>query len=213
MWNGHMSGAPAIVGCALLAGLAATAAEEPPMDALRREVCDLGWIAYAARSEAGDPDIFVCRPDGSDRTNLTRTPGYNEGLPRWSPDGARLLWRRIPRTEAFDNNRHGAQGELILARADGADAVTLGAAGEYPWACWAPDGDRLLCLSIRGFSIAEIATRRTLRTPPRRGFFQQPAWSPDGRRIVGVANSFGERWCVAVMDIETGAAAVCQPDC
>ena len=52
------------------------------------------------------------RPDGSDIRNLTNTPEINEGLPRFSPDGTRILYRRIPIGERFDNNRHGMQGEL-----------------------------------------------------------------------------------------------------
>ena len=52
----------------------------------------------------------------------------------------------------------------------------------------------------------------------RRGFFQQITWSPDGKWLCGVANSFGTGWTVARMEIETGTANTvssmnnCTPD-
>lgn len=203
---------------AVLAASGVAAAEPPDVAALRAEVRDKGWIAFAARSEKGDLDLFVCRPDGTEWRNLTRTPEYNEGLPRFSRDGARLLYRRVPRAESFDNNRHGAQGALILARADGSQAVALGGDGGFPWASWSPDGRQILCLAPQGYSVVDLETRATVRTFPRKGFFQQPTWSPDGRWILGVANSFGESWSIARMDIASGAAAAvnkvncCTPD-
>ena len=199
---------------AFLAGAGAASADTNDVAALRAEVRGKGWIAFAARTEAGDLDLFACRPDGTAKRTLTRTPEWNEGLPRFSPDGARLLYRRIPRAETFDNNHHGAQGVLMLARADGSDATPLGGDGELPWASWSPDARRILCLSPKGFSIVDIEGRATVRSFPRKGFFQQPTWSPDGRAILGVANSFGESWSIGRMDIESGeAAAVNKIDC
>jgi hypothetical protein len=78
----------------VLASLAhATWAEDP--GALAREVRDKGWIAYAARSDKGDWDLFLCRPDGSNVRNITHTPDANEGYPLFSRDGKRMLYRRI----------------------------------------------------------------------------------------------------------------------
>ena len=190
------------------------AAEPPDMAALRDEVRAKGWIAFAARSEQGDMDIFICRPDGSAKRNLTQTPDFNEGLPQFSRDGSLLLYRRRLRTESFDNNRHGEQGVLIMARSDGSQPKALGNDGEFPWASWSSDGKQLLCLSQQGFSIVDIASRQVIRKFPRKGFFQQPTWSPDGRWLVGVANSFGESWSIARMNLTNGTAtAVNKIDC
>lgn len=181
---------------------------------LAREVHDKGWVAYGARSALGDWDLYVMRPDGSDVRNLTNTPDWNEALPRFSPDGKRLLYRKIPKSENFDNNRHGLQGELVLAMADGTSPERIGAAGEYPWASWSPDGKKIACLSAKGIAFVDLETRKVTGTLDRKGFFQQMTWSPDGKWLSGVANNFDTGWSVARMEIATGAVnAVSKIDC
>ncbi|HVR82971.1 MAG TPA: DUF1513 domain-containing protein [Planctomycetota bacterium] len=181
---------------------------------LAREVHEKGWIVYGARSPKGDWDLFAMKPDGSDVRNLTQTPEFNEGLPRYSPDGKRLLYRRLPKGETFDNNRHGLQGELVMANADGANPETLGAPGEYPWASWSPDGSKIACLSAKGIVIVDLESRKVTGALERKGFFQQMTWSPDGKWLCGVANNFDTGWSVARMEVATGLVnAVSKADC
>ena len=203
---------------ALAAGAADAVATVPQAAPAGRvladEVRDRGWIAYAARSDKGDWDIFVCRPDGSQIQNLTGTPEHNEFSPQFSRDGRRLLYRRMPRTETIDNNHHGTQGALVLANSDGTQPQVFGAEGEYTWASWSPDGKQLACLSIKGITFIDVATQQVVRKWERKGFFQQLTWSPDGRWLSGVANSFGASWSIARLDADTGAAnAVNRIDC
>ncbi|MCL5280917.1 MAG: hypothetical protein M1376_13545 [Planctomycetes bacterium] len=181
---------------------------------LAEEVRDKGWIVFCARAEAGDWDLFLCRPDGSDLRNITRTPQYNEAAPQFSRDGRRLLYRRLPRNETISGNRYGEQGQLVFANNDGTDAQVYGASGQYPWASWSPDGKQIACLSIKGVSFVDIAGKQVVRTLERQGFFQQLTWSPDGQWLSGVANSFGTGWSVARMHAGTGAVnAVSRVDC
>ena len=87
---------------------------------LAREVRDKGWIIYGGRTKNGDWDLFKMRPDGSDARNLTNTPEFNEGLPRFSPDGgARVLWRSNlgPFPERHAVARLGCLGRLCLVGA------------------------------------------------------------------------------------------------
>ncbi len=184
--------------------LAALPPTSQPDRELASEVRDKGWIVYGARSPKGDWDLFMMRPNGSGSRNLTNTPAWNEGLPRLSPDGKRLLYRRIPAAASFDNNRHGAQGELVLAGADASSPAAFGKEGECPWAFWSPYGSRIACLSPKGVTIVDISSKRTLATLDRKGFFQQLVWSPDGRWFAGVANDFGTGWSVARMDAAGG---------
>src|SRR5262245_31545461 len=78
-----------------------------PVDALAAEVHDKGWIVFPARSERGDWDLFLMRPDGSDRRSLTRTADWNEAAPQFSRDGKRLLYRRLKHAEKIEGNRYG----------------------------------------------------------------------------------------------------------
>jgi Tol biopolymer transport system component len=187
---------------------------ELSVERLRDEVRGKGWIVFSARSERGDWDLFACRPDGSERRNITNTPDSSEAAAQFSRDGRRLLFRRLPRDEPINGNRYGTQGELIIASADGSGQTPFGASGEYPWASWSPDGAQLACLAIKGISIVDASTRLVVRTLPRKGFFQQLTWSPDGHWLSGVSNSFGSSWSVARIEISTGTAnAISGADC
>jgi Tol biopolymer transport system component len=204
--------------CARLVVIAFAVASSPCLAGqsreLAEEVRDKGWIVFCAHAEAGDWDLFLCRPDGSDVRNITHTPQYNEAAPQFSRDGRRLLYRRLPRSETISGNRYGEQGQLVFANSDGTEAQVYGASGRYPWASWSPDGKQIACLSIKGVSFVDIASKQVVRTLERQGFFQQLTWSPDGQWFSGVANSFGTGWSVARMNTTTGAVnAVSRVDC
>lgn len=193
-----------------LSGQGATPAER----ALAAEVRGKGWIAYCARSDRKDWDLFVCRPDGSDVRNITNTADFNEAYPLFSRDGKRLMYRRLERNETISSNDHGTQGELVLADSDGSTPAVFGSAGEYPWASWSPDCRQIACLTIKGIVFVDVATKKVVRTLPRQGFFQQMTWSPDGLSLSGVANNFDTGWSVARLTIATGKAiAIQRVDC
>jgi len=181
---------------------------------LVEEVRDKGWIVFCARSDKGDWDLFLCRPDGSSLHNITNTTQYNEAAPQFSRDGRTLLYRRLPREEQIDGNYYGTQGQLVFANSDGTSTEVFGENGQYPWASWSRDGKQLVCLSIKDIFFVDIASRKIVRRMERKGFFQQLTVSPDGRWLSGVANSFGTGWSVARINVVTGAAnAVSQVDC
>lgn len=173
---------------------------------LAAEVVGCGWIVYSARSSAGDWDLFACRPDGSSVTNLTRTPKYSEGYPVLAPDGRRMLYRRIDRTDTFDGNHHGAQGQAVLSGTDGSGARALGEAGQLPWACWSADALSLFALSSMGIERFDLSTLERTQVLDRQGFFQQIIAGPDGTSLSGVANGFDTAWSVACLDLASGKA-------
>ena len=187
---------------------------DPRSVVLAREVHEKGWIVFGGRNPEGDWDLYTMRPDGSDIRNLTNTPDANEGLPRFSPDGTRILYRRIPIGERFDNNRHGMQGELVIMNSDGSGTKVLGKDGAFPWASWSPDGRRLACLSARGIDFYDIATKTSQAHLNRKGTYQQMIWSPDGKWLTGVANSYDTGWSVVRMEVATGVVnPVSKVDC
>jgi len=188
--------------------------EDEAVRHLSEEVCHKGWIVFCARSDKGDWDLFLCRPDGSSLHNITNTTQYNEAAPQFSRDGRTLLYRRLAREEQIDGNHYGTQGRLVFANSDGTSTEVFGENGQYPWASWSPDGKQLVCLSIKEIFFVDITSRQVISRLERKGFFQQLTLSPDGRWLSGVANSFGTGWSVARIDVVTGAAnAVSQVDC
>src|ERR1051326_5198766 len=200
--------------CLLLTTFAAAADSSAEVARLAAEVRGKGWIVFPARSEQGDWDLSLMRPDGSQRRALTRTPEWNEATPQFSRDGTRLLYRRLKRNEPISGNRYGEQGALVVANSNGTDARVLGAQGELPWASWGPNGREFATLSLKGVSFVDAGTGKVLRTLPRQGFFQQVTWSPDGQWLIGVANAFGTGWSIARMAAANGeVSAVNTVDC
>src|SRR5437870_12136773 len=113
----------------LLTTLAGAADPSPEVARLAAEVRGKGWIVFAARSEQGDWDLFLMRPDGSQRRALTRPPEWNEAAPQFSRDGTRLLYRRLKRDEAISGNPYRAQGAPAAANSDRPGARARGAEG------------------------------------------------------------------------------------
>ena len=173
-------------------GSAALAADAPTHDAsLAAELRPQGWIVFSAQTPHGDWDLFLMRPDGSERRALTDTREFNEAGARFSPDGKRLLYYRMAKSEALDNNTYGTF-DLVLADANGSNAVVYGR--DFPWASWGPDGRQLASLTPKGIQIVDVASRKVLRTLPRLGLVQQLVWSPDGKAFTGTANGLGPFW-------------------
>jgi Tol biopolymer transport system component len=166
---------------------------------LARELHDKGWIAFSALMDRGDWDLFVMRPDGSSRRTLIGSRDYHEAGVRFSPDGRKLLYYRIPRAEAVDNNTYGTY-ELVTADADGQNAVVRGRG--FQWAAWGPDATEIACLSRRWIMIMDVNTWTAVRRIPRRGIVQQLVWSPDGRYFAGTANGLGPYWNIGRLDSE-----------
>ncbi len=86
-----------LVSCVLPA-FAESPVADPGATVLAKEVASRGWILFSAKTAQGDYDLFLSRPDGSARRNLTQTPDANEFGGRFSPDGKRMLYRRQARS-------------------------------------------------------------------------------------------------------------------
>jgi Tol biopolymer transport system component len=192
--------------------------KDPHVIALAEELRSKGWIVFSAATGKGDWDLFLMRPDGSDRRQITDTRNYNEAGARFSPDGKRLLYYRLPNTEQIDNNTYGTY-ELVVADSNGGNAVVYG--DHFKWASWGPDGTQIASLDTRGIQIIDLATRRVVRELPRKRIVQQLVWSPDGKWFVGTANGIGVAWAIGRLNADTGQINAvseidrynCTPDC
>ncbi|MCI0541274.1 MAG: hypothetical protein L0Z50_39240 [Verrucomicrobiales bacterium] len=155
------------------------------------ELHSRGWIVFAAQAPQGDWDLFLMRPDGSERRAITETREFNEGGARFSPDGKRMLYYRMARSDPVDNNNYGTF-DLVVADANGRNPILYGR--DFPWASWSPDGRQLACLLPAGIQIIDVASRKVVRTFSRQGIVQQLTWSPDGQAFTGTANGLGPFW-------------------
>lgn len=216
----------AVAGVWMLGAEAQTPRGSDAEAALGREVATNGWILAAARTEHGDYDLFVSRPDGAGRRNLTRTPEWSEYGGRYAPDAKRMLYRRMAKGpsvrpgEGLNHDSWGATGVLVVANADGSDPVVQGTEGGLPWASWGPDGKQWACLYRREgkIRIHDASTRAVVEEMPRQGIFQQLFWSRDGKRLCGTANVNGQDWNILGIELGTRKATSlsrglsCTPD-
>ena len=118
---------------------------------------------------------------GRDAT-LVDAPGVEDG-PRWSPDGARILFSLL---------REGGNDEdLYLVDADGSDLTRLTDDPAYEYApAWSPDGSRIAF--VRGGDLWVMRASGTGARQLTSGLLvDAPTWSPDGRRIAFVVTSGG----------------------
>jgi Tol biopolymer transport system component len=134
-------------------------------------------------------DLYTVRPDGKELRHVAREP--NGALAAWSADGKRL---------AFLAN----DGDVYLIDADGDHRHLLG--GKFFDLAWSPDGS-MLAVAIQSrapnwgdIGLVDVATGRLTNLTQRPGQESSPAWSPDGRKIVFVA------------DMYCGWTGTCQPE-
>jgi Tol biopolymer transport system component len=216
----RMAGGPALwalLAAALAAAARAAAADDPAVDELRKEAGQKGWIviaAYAREVDAqkrladddlGQADLFLMRPDGSQMRNITRTPDAHEFFVRFSADGKKIMYRRLPNGKDIEHDAAGTQGSLVTAASDGSNPAAYGKNREYPWATWSPDTRRIACLyhNEAVIRIFDFETKKQVREMPSQGIFQQMYWSPDGKRLCGTAKVKGDPWNIVALDLET----------
>ena len=140
------------------------------------------------RELANSNDTYVVNPDGSNRINLTNSPGA-ELFYVWSHDGTRVAI--MPYCESNCNSA------VQVINSDGTGAINVTDPGYdtgFESLCWSPDGSKVAFKSNKSGN-AEIYVANTdgtgvtniTNTPVRKE--KEPAWSPDGTKIAYVGDN------------------------
>jgi Tol biopolymer transport system component len=142
------------------------------------------WALAYEQEVGGNVDLYVIAASEGQPRRLTRDPA-DDTLPRWTPDGARIVFssRRTGNWQIWEIGARG--GEPRRLRRNGAT--------EYQ-ADPSPDGRTLAFLSnldgpeqLMLMTLATGATRELVRHG-RRTIFGNPHWSGDGSRIAFSSN-------------------------
>lgn len=170
----------------LVDGLGVTWSHEPAAPAVKGLQ---GRIAYFS-NRSGDYEIWTMNADGSGQKRLTTSPGADV-VPRWSPDGGRIV---------FESTRDQNDSEVYVMNAGGSGQSRLTDNAVDDWGpVWSPDGSRI-AWSTAGvhpgsdFDVwvmnADGSGKKDLTPGPGRDF--APDWSPDGKRIVFASDDDGD---------------------
>ena len=133
-------------------------------------------IAFV-RDRDGLFDIFTMNEDGTDQTNITRTPDYEKDHVSWSPDGTRI---------AYCDRRHG-KGEIYVINADGSEPrrLTHNSAPDLR-SHWSPDGQTIIFCTDRHDNVeiyamnSDGSNQRNLTNHP--AYELESTFSPDGSK-------------------------------
>jgi hypothetical protein len=145
----------------------------------------LAWVPATKSLE--DVQTLVAPPGRLQAPRPLGLRGEGLWLPRWSPDGSRVVMTSI-------------EGRLVVARADGSQRQDLGP-GDSP--AWAPDGSRIayagasagLDYTTRDIHVIRAdgtGQRLRLTRADEAQFFVSPAWSPDGMQLAFVELDSGK---------------------
>jgi eukaryotic-like serine/threonine-protein kinase len=131
--------------------------------------------------------------DGRQTRQITNDP-ERDRIPRWSPDGARIL---------FYSDRGGNDYQVWSIRPDGGDRrpMTAVTGDKALDSLWSPDGKRLLTLlGDAGPTLIDVSVPLDRRRPQplphsREGdeLFMPTSWSADGRWLVGEVQAVTRR--------------------
>lgn len=161
-----------------------------------------GQIAWKGFTRAGDEStaaIYAADPDGSHRRPLTHpAAGVVDDLPDWSPDGSHILFERLFQPTSKTPT---AADQVMRITADG---TGLRQVGTCTRACvgnddpqYSPDGRQIVfvrALRVKGSSLLATGVwlmaadggnpHEVVAATPGVWEVHEPAWSPDGKRIV-----------------------------
>ena len=154
------------------------------------------WVAYVSYPEG---TLWRSRLDGSSRQQLTYPPMYPV-LPRWSPDGKKILFFEFavsPEKPAriYEVAVEGGSPHQLMPN-DGRQQLDPN---------WSPDGSKIVFGSQSNdpsstIRILDLANQQVSTLPGSEGLFS-PRWSPDGHYVIAFS---GDSTRILLFRFDTG---------
>src|SRR5215216_7573523 len=150
-----------------------------------------GRIAYVSHLPNGLHEIYIMKPNGTDRKKLTNNLAYDTS-PTYSPSGTKI---------AFASVREGGVSEIYTINAqDGSDRRNLSGSTNGKDPAYAPSGTKIAFVGqgededILVMNAKDGSAKKNLtNTPPVNGYEvreRDPAYSPGGTKIVFYKETF-----------------------
>ncbi len=138
---------------------------------------------YSDRSESYE--IWTIKPDGSDLTQLTNTPGQSVNYPSWSPDGSQLAFFNRSEGQSYIFNPNESWTEQQPATLP----PYVGETDRFEAVSWSPDGLWLAGIGTSSNGNPPEVVVYSLESEEYRGLATtteapSPMWLPDSRRVL-----------------------------
>jgi len=157
---------------------------------------DRQWVAYVSYPEG---TLWRSKLDGGSRQQLTYPPMYPV-LPRWSPDGKKILFFEFAVSPAkpariYEIAVEGGSPHVLMP-SDGRQQLDPN---------WSPDGSKIVFGSESNdpsstIRILDLANQQVSTIPGSEGLFS-PRWSPDGRYVAAFS---GDSTRILLFYFDTG---------
>ncbi len=151
------------------------------------------WVAYVSYPDGA---LWRSKADGSDPLQLTYSSDY-AFVPRWSPDGKKILFWETPvgkPSRMYEVSAEGGTPQQLLPN-------DLSAQQDPNWS---PDGSKIVFAGnsndpASAVHILDLKTGEVSTLPESQGMFS-PRWSPDGRYIPALSR---DSKTLSMFDLQT----------